>query len=82
MTDETIPTTYAGWRHCIENKCRQPLTRDYVTARLAALRDTDDAHTRAFIRLYGEPQRQTTIAWFERARSEISTEPVKPSETR
>jgi hypothetical protein len=79
MTDEIIPTTYTSWRHCIENKCRQTLTRDYITGRLAALRDTDDAHTRSFIRLYGEKQRQATIAWFERAHSEISFEPVKPS---
>lgn len=82
MTDETIPTTYASWRYCIENKCRQPLARDYITGRLAALRDTDDAHTRTFIRLYSEAQRQATIAWFERARSEISSEPVKPLEIR
>lgn len=70
MNDTIIPTTYAEWRHCIEKKCGLPLTPDYVAARLAALRDPKDAHTRDFLRIYGEPHLRATIAWFERAQTE------------
>ena len=70
MTENIIPTTYAEWRHCIEKKCGLALTPDYIAARLAALRDERDAHTREFRRLYGEPHLRATVAWFERAQTE------------
>lgn len=62
-----IPNTYAEWRQCIEHQCRQPLAREFCTQRLAALRDPNDLHTREFTRLYGRPQLDLTIGWFERA---------------
>jgi hypothetical protein len=68
--DETIPTSYASWRHCIEQKCQLALTPDYIATRLAALRDARDTHTREFLRVYGDPHRRTVIGWFERAQSE------------
>ena len=70
ISDEIIPTSYASWRHCIEQKCGLALTPDYIATRLAALRDERDAHTREFRRLYGEPHLRATVAWFERAQTE------------
>jgi hypothetical protein len=70
MPDEIIPTSYASWRHCIEKKCGLALTPDYIATRLAALRDSRDAHTREFTRLYGESHLRATIGWFERAQSD------------
>ena len=67
-----LPTTYDEWRHCIEVKCRQPLTREYVAARITALRDGRDPHTRRFLECYGEAQWRLTIDWFERAARELA----------
>jgi len=65
-----IPANYAEWRHCIEQQCRQPLTPDFIAARLTRLRDSADLHTREFTRLYGEPHLRATLGWFERAQFE------------
>lgn len=72
IATETIPSSYESWRHCIEKKCGLSLTPDYIAARLTALRDERDAHTRDFLRVYGEPHLRATVAWFERAQSEAS----------
>jgi|688.fasta_scaffold214407_2 hypothetical protein len=70
IPDETIPTSYASWRHCIEKECGLALTPTYIATRLAALRDERDAHTREFRRIYGEPHLRAVIGWFERAETE------------
>jgi len=71
MPDALLPTSYAEWRHCIEKKCGLALTPDYITIRLAALRDDRDVHTREFRRIYGEAHLRATIAWFTRAQAEV-----------
>lgn len=67
MPSVIIPSNYAEWRHCIEVQCGQSLTPEYIATRLAALRDPKDAHTQAFVRLYGEAHHRATIGWFEQA---------------
>lgn len=69
--DEIFPTSYENWRRCIVEKCRCPLTADYIAQRLAALRDPANAHTRDFLRVYGAAHLQTVIGWFERAQREL-----------
>jgi hypothetical protein len=69
-TDFVVPTTYAEWRFCIEQRCRQPLTPTFIAARLAALRDPADAHTRDFARLYGPAHLSAVTGWFEQAATE------------
>ncbi|KXU35892.1 hypothetical protein AXK11_05000 [Cephaloticoccus primus] len=71
-----IPTSYAQWRVCIEQRCRQPLTREFCERRLAALRDAADSHTRDFRRLYGESHLAATVSWFERALAEAVSAPA------
>jgi hypothetical protein len=67
--DEIIPSSYESWRHCITQKCSLELTPDYIAARLAALRDPADAHTRDFIRVHGAAHLEKIIGWFTRAAS-------------
>jgi len=67
-----IPTTYAEWRHCITEVCGIPLTESYIQERIKALNNFDDHMTTSFVRLYGEPQRQATIGWFEQALQETT----------
>jgi len=70
-----IPMNYAEWRMCIEKRCGLRLTREFCEARLAALRDRNDSHTRDFTRIYGETQLNATISWFERAQAESGALP-------
>ena len=74
----SFPNSYQEWRHCIEVDCRQPLTADYIAARLAALRDPRDPHTAQFLECYGEARLTSTIAWFEQA----AGHPTPASDTR
>ncbi|AOS43827.1 hypothetical protein Verru16b_00885 [Lacunisphaera limnophila] len=71
MNDEIIPSTYAGWRHCITVKCGIELSPAFVTARLAALNDTNDPHTRELRRLYGEAHHRNLLVWFSQAQREL-----------
>lgn len=66
------PTSYDEWKHCITVICGIPLTKAYVRQRIEALKDQHEHMTSKFIQLYGEPHRQQTIAWFERALSELT----------
>jgi len=69
MSTEFIPTSYEQWHHCITVSCKQPLTPAFIESRIAALNNLKDHSTRRFIELYGEHQRQNTLAWFERSKS-------------
>lgn len=77
----SLPKSYEDWRHCIEVDCRQPLTADYITTRLAALRDARDPHTRQFLERYGEARLTATISWFERAAKNPTPTPAAADRT-
>jgi hypothetical protein len=63
--------TYEDWKHCIFKQCRLPLTRDFITQRLAVLADRQDWTTQRFVDVWGEGHLRQVIAWFERALAEI-----------
>ncbi len=66
-----IPTTYEEWEHCITVKCGLPLTRDFIAARIAALENPHDDHTRKFVATWGEPHRAQTLQWFREAAARL-----------
>jgi hypothetical protein len=68
--DEMFPSDYASWRYCIEDKCGQALTPEFVQARIAVLGDRQHEESRRFASLYGEPWRKQVLAWFQRAAGE------------
>ncbi|WP_165855119.1 hypothetical protein [Marinobacter sp. JSM 1782161] len=68
---DVIPRTYQEWKHCITIDCGIALTRDFCRQRLKALHDSSDHMTGRFVERWGEAQRQQSIAWFERALSEL-----------
>ena len=74
MNDDVIPRSYEQWRHCIEVRCKIPLTPAYVHERLTELQDDKHARTREFARLYGADHLERTIAWFRRAANEMTGE--------
>ena len=68
--ESLVPATYEKWRECIEIKCRLPLTKAFISERLAELSDRNHPKTRVFEKLYGAAQRGQTVAWLERAAEE------------
>lgn len=62
-----IPGTFSEWKHCIEVECRLDLTKDYVTRRLAILRQADAEETLRFRKLYGDTHWRNVVSWFEQA---------------
>lgn len=71
MSEFIIPANYQQWRHCITEICRIPLTSEYIDQRLKSLTNPKDHTTQQFIQLYGEQQRQMTLQWFAKAKSEV-----------
>ena len=46
--NETFPTTYQEWRHCIEDLGQISLTRAFIDKRLTELQDSKNANTEEF----------------------------------
>jgi hypothetical protein len=69
-SDEFFPSDYSSWRYCIENKCGQALTPEYIQVRIAILSDPGHEESRRFTKLYGKPWREQVLAWFQRAAEE------------
>lgn len=70
--NETFPTTYQEWRHCIEDLGQISLTRAFIDKRLTELQDSKNANTEEFANLYGDDRLHATIGWFQQAASELS----------
>ena len=62
--------SYHEWVACITVDCKVELTASYIDARLKALRNPKDKHTKRYVELYGEQHLNSVIGWFERAREE------------
>jgi hypothetical protein len=50
----SIPQTYEEWKYCITQRCQIKLSPVFIQERLEKLADQQEAHTREYIRLYGE----------------------------
>jgi hypothetical protein len=69
VTASPVPETYAAWRRCIEVDCGIELTPAFIAARLQALADERDPHTRRFVAPWGEAQRRRVLGWLDEARA-------------
>ena len=69
--EEIFPTDYASWRSCIEVKCGQPLTAEFLQQRIAVFSNPANQESRRFAELYGKPYHQQVLSWFERAAGEV-----------
>ena len=73
MMSTPFPENYEQWRHCITVACGIPLTRSFVSQRLAVWRDESSEETLRFRRLYGDAYWQSVVSWFERAEDDLKT---------
>ncbi len=71
MKSAIIPETYEQWRHCIVVDCGLTLTKAFIDARIAALRDNREHHTQQFVKRYGTQHHQQVLNWFKQAANEI-----------
>lgn len=62
-----LPQTYEEWKHCIEVKCRIPLTQTFVHKRIEELNDNDNKQTMEFTQLYGEAYKNKILEWFNKS---------------
>lgn len=68
-----IPRNYAEWHYCITVECGLKLTPDFIRARLAALQNNADVHTRQFRQCYGADHHRQVISWFKQATETTSS---------
>lgn len=68
--------TYDDWEYCISEICKIPLTEEFVSRRLAELRDTQNHNTRKFVSNWGEDHRRQVVAWFEIAEQKLARSPA------
>ncbi|GLS26618.1 hypothetical protein [Marinibactrum halimedae] len=59
--------SYEEWRHALTKRCNIDLTPDYARKRIAALRNSNDSHTKEFSAKYGQAYLKQVIQWFEQA---------------
>ena len=76
-TDKSIPTNYAEWHECITVHCGIPLTPDFITRRLIALRQSESEETIRFRRLYGDQHWQNVMHSFLQAKGDPSPAPTE-----
>lgn len=67
-----IPKTYPQWYQCITKECGIPVTREFISNRLAVFEDPRNQETRRFVSLYGQPHLDNIIRWFKKAGEELS----------
>ena len=65
-----LPQSFEEWRHCIEEKCKIPLTPGYIETRIAALQLKDSKEVKDFVRLYGEDHLEKVLGFFQMAQNE------------
>lgn len=66
---QMIPVTFEAWLVCITVTCGIELSPDFVSKRIAALKNTNDEHTRQLVRCYGQEHVAQLIQWFEKVQN-------------
>lgn len=58
-----IPSNYAEWYDCIQNKCGIQVTKEFTEKRLAVYNDNNHPDTIKFQKLYGQEHLNNIINW-------------------
>lgn len=72
MNETTLPKTYEEWHQYITVQGGVKLTPDYISDRIAALKDDKDNYTKQFIELYGQQYREQVLGWFLQAQKKAA----------
>ncbi len=70
FANESIPSSYASWRHYIEVKCDLKLTPEFLQDRIAVLSDPGHEESKSFAKSYGDAYREQVLTWYQRAAKE------------
>ena len=71
MEDEIYPKHYESWKRCITQKCKTPLTREFVKERIKVLSQEDSKDRKAFIEKYGLHWTDRVLGYFQQALEEM-----------
>ena len=71
MNDEIFPKHYESWKSCITQKCKIPLTEEFIKNRISILADEDSIERSKFIELYGLHWTNTVISYFKQSLNNI-----------
>ena len=71
MEDEIFPKHYETWKKCITEKCKTPLTKEFVKGRIAVLSQADSKDRKAFIEKYGVHWTDRVLGYFNQALEEM-----------
>ena len=66
-----IPQDYTAWHQCITIICSIKLNASFITARIQALENKNDANTQIFIHLYGDQHYQNILSLFYQAKQTV-----------
>lgn len=69
---DAFPRSYSEWKICITEKCKIPLTADFVKLRIEALSDEKSEERQKFTQLYGAQWTKTVLGYFQQASKEIN----------
>ena len=71
MENEIFPSHYKSWKRCITQKCKIPLTKEYITKRIAVLSQEGSQNRKIFIEKYGLHWTNTILGYFYQAMNEL-----------
>ncbi|MGB0454750.1 MAG: hypothetical protein ACPGJV_13660 [Bacteriovoracaceae bacterium] len=71
MQDDVFPRHYGAWKMCITQKCKIPLTREYIETRIESLTNEDSPERKVFEEKYGKHWTGTVINYFKQALREV-----------
>ena len=71
MDNEVFPRHFGDWKKCITQKCKIPLTQEYVNERIKLLSDANSSERKRFVEKYGAHWTGTIIDYFKQARDEL-----------
>ena len=71
MNDEIFPRHFMAWKHCITEKCKIDLSKEYVLERIEKLSNPSSKERQTFIDKYGEHWTSTVLGYFKQAKDEL-----------
>ena len=71
MENEIFPKHYESWKKCITQKCKTPLTKEFVKERIKVLSQKDSKGRKDFVEKYGDHWTDRVLGYFKQALEEV-----------
>ena len=71
MEHELFPKHYESRKNCITQKCKTPLTKEFVQERIKVLSQKNSQGRKAFVEKYGDHWTDRVLGYFKQALEEM-----------